>query len=155
MAAEIHVEGLEDIERALERLPRWFNLAGRALGDELLTRMATYPPPPKYPLRWASRQQKFYVTKVLRRNLGPYVRMYDPMSQDLLHSWTVDTKRLPHEVIVGTRVSYAPYVQSDAMQQPFHADTGWITDKRAVEDLQASGVVNDVIQDALDAVLKS
>ncbi len=153
--AEVHTEivGLEDVLAALARLPGAFSLAGRAIGEEIRHWLSRYPPPPRYPLRWASAKQKFFVTRVLRKNMGPYVRRFDPMSQDLMHSWVVDTSRLPEEVVVGTRVTYAPYVQSAEKQQPFHKDTGWITDKEAIQRARDTGAVNDAIQRALDRAL--
>ena len=49
--------------------------------------------------------------------------------------------------LVRTRVSYAPWVQSDEFQQPMHAATGWTTDKQATDDVQHSGAVEKVVED--------
>jgi hypothetical protein len=118
-----------------------------AIGEEIRDHIARYPPPPRYPLRWASQKQKFYVLRILRKNLGKYVRRFDPMSQDLGGSWTVawDANR----VVVGTRVTYAPYVQSAKHQQPFHRDTGWVTDEQVVKEVKASKVIEEIVSEAL------
>ncbi len=155
MSISVEVRGVDVVMGALARIPGVFQLAAPAIGEEIRLRLMRYPPPPKYPLRWASAKQAFYVKHVLRKGLGPYVRRFDQMSQDLMHSWVVDTQRLPHEVVVGTRVSYAPYVQSAEKQQPFHADTGWITDRQAVQDVQQAGIVDDIVQRILDRALRS
>lgn len=112
--------------------------------------IAVYPPPPKYPLRWASRKQRFWFKKAVEegRIQVPYVRQFAPTSQRLGPSWVVAEDGR----VVGTRVTYAPYVQSAERQQPFHADTGWKTDKQAVEEVASSGDIPRIAEDVLTKV---
>ena len=151
--ARVTIEGLDRVAAAITRLanPAVYDAAMRTIGEQVRARIARYPGPPKYPLRWASRKQAFYVKNVLRKSLGPYVRRFDPMSQNLGQSWAVAQEG--RRVFVGTKVTYAPYVQSAARQQPFHADTGWITDEKAVREVVESGVIHDILRDALRRAL--
>jgi len=154
----VEIDGLDDAIRKLRRaggneLARQITAGLVAIGKQVENELRQYPPKPKYPLRWASRRQAFYVKHILRKNLGPYVRRYDPMSQNLQQSWTVEPLR-PIGAVVGTRVTYAPYVQSEEKQQPFHADTGWITDREAVENVQASGDIERILQAARNKLLR-
>ena len=150
---KLEVEGLDRVAAALTALanPEVYRAAMRVIGEQVRARIARYPGPPKYPLRWASRKQAFYVRWVLRKNLGPYVRRFDPMSQNLGQSWTVAQEGA--RTVVGTRTTYAPYVQSATQQQPFHADTGWVTDEQAVREVKESGVVREILVDALKNAL--
>jgi len=152
--AAVRIEGLDALRAALLALADedLYKSAMWAIGEEIRSEVARYPGPPKYPLRWASRKQRFYVLRVLRKNLGPYVRRYDPMSQNLGQSWAV-AEHGRTGVVVGTRATYAPYVQSAEHQQPFHADTGWVTDEQAVRRVMDDGVVGDILRDTLKRAL--
>lgn len=154
----VGVEGLDRVLRALERLSgrdfqRYLQAGLRGVGEEIRDKLAVYPLPPKYPLRWASEKQAFYVKRILRKSLGPYIRRFDPMSQNLGQSWAVEVES-PLRVIVGTTVTYAPYVQSAEYQQPFHADTGWVTDEQAVQKVRESGVIDEMISVAIERALR-
>jgi len=150
----VTIEGLDRVAAAITALanPRIYDAAMRAIGEQVRFRIARYPGPPKYPLRWASRKQAFYVKNVLRKNLGPYVRRFDPMSQNLGQSWAVAQEG--RRTFVGTKVTYAQYVQSAEHQQSFHADTGWVTDEQVVREIIKSGVVHDILCDALHRAVK-
>jgi len=153
--ARITIEGLDRVAAALTALasPTVYRAAMRTIGEQVRACIARYPGPPSHPLRWASNKQKFYVTRILRKNSGPYVRRFDPMSQNLGQSWAVDQEG-GGEIVVGTRVTYAPYVQSARKQQPFHGDTGWVTDERAVQEVAESGAVSEILRAALRRALR-
>lgn len=151
----VRVEGLERLVRTIERahndMPRTISAATLAIGEQIRGTIAVYPPPPRYPLRWVSKQQRaaYFAT---RRGLGAYRRVTDPLSQQLGKSWA--TQRHGRVgAVVGTRATYAPYVQSAKRQQPFHADTGWITDEQAVKRVRDSGVVSRIVTDAIHKLL--
>jgi hypothetical protein len=155
----MRIEGLDRLMKALDRFATARAVADTikpaltATGEVIRSYLVRYPGKPSYPLRWASQRQRFYVLYVLRKNLGPYKRTTDPMSQRLQASWAVEYNR-PWRVIVGTRVTYAPYVQGRDKQQPYHADTGWITDEVAMQRTIDSGVLQDnmisVVRKALE-----
>jgi len=150
----MRIDGLDKLTRALDRFatrPAVMDTVNPALvaaGEEIRSHLVRYPRPPRYPLRWASRKQRFYVLFVLRKGLGAYQRTTDPMSQRLQASWAV--ARDAGRVLVGTRATYAPYVQSAQAQQPFHADTGWTTDEQAVQRVIESGALQDNILRVID-----
>ncbi len=157
MNISVRVDGVEKLDRVIARvhsgMARAIGAATFAIGQQIQRTIAVYPPRPRYPLRWASAQQrKAYVEMRRARKLGPYRRMTDPFSQHLGKKWTVE--RLGRMgAMVGTTVTYAPYVQSAQRQQPFHADTGWITDEEAVQRVSESGVVGQIVGDALRTLI--
>lgn len=124
------------------------------IGEVIRNVVAQYPRPPHYPLRWASRKQKLaYVA--MRRALGlplKYTRQFDPMSQRLGPSWTV-ARYGDLGAKVATRVTYAPHVQAADRQQPFHQETGWVTDRQAVEAVLRSGDIKRIAEAAVRRML--
>ena len=82
----------------------------------------------------------------------PYKRLSDPMSQKLKHSWEV-RKYGNASAIVGTRVTYAPKVQSERLQHPQHEATGWITDAEAVDKVDKSGIVGKHVRAEIASML--
>jgi len=132
----------------------------RAVGEKLVSYLAHYPGRVHYPIQWVSEAQRraYWATRrgvsddstfwAVKGGLGPYRRNTDPYSERLGPSWAVE-QRDDLGAIVGTRVSYAPWVQSAEHQQPMHANTGWITDEQAVAKLQNSGAIERIIRDAM------
>lgn len=105
-------------------------------------RIAKYPGRSHSPVIWQSEKQRRYYFAMRREQGLPakYTRGSDPGSQRLGASWTVERKgRL--EWTVGTRVTYARFVQSRAAQQRQHSATGWKTVDRAAEEFVRSGVI--------------
>jgi hypothetical protein len=157
---EMRIDGLDELLKALghfatpDATAETVKPALAATAEEIRSYLARYPRKPSYPLRWASMRQKFYVLYVLRKGMGPYRRSTDPGSQRLQASWAVEQNER-WRVIVGTRVTYAPYVQGKEKQQPFHADTGWVTDEAAVQRTVASGVLGDNIMAAVQKAFAS
>ena len=121
--------------------------ASLAIGEEIRGKLAVYPGPVKYPIQWASeKQRRFYFA--MRAGKLPYVRNSDAQSQRIGPSWTT-ARRGDIGAVVGTRATYAPWVQDSERQQPFHRNTGWITDKAAVGLVQKAGHLKDIITDAI------
>jgi len=142
MNANIEVKGLEKLQRKLGQGARpIIRTILLGVAEEIKGRIAEYPGPVVYPIRWASEsQRRAYFAK--RRGMGPYVRQTDSFSERLGPSWAT-------RAIVGTRVSYAPWVQSAEAQQPMHAATGWKTDEEAVEEVEQSGAVERIFSQAV------
>lgn len=136
------IEISPDLEDFLKRftaqeVKRRYQIALTAIGEELRDKIAEYPKSPKYPIKWTSRKQFFYVWFILLKQ-EPYKRIVHPMSQALGKSWAVEVNGLSG--FVGTRVTYAPFVQSAKNQQPMHKATGWKTDEQAVKEMSASTI---------------
>lgn len=155
----INIEGVDEVRRYLGRS---FNPAIQAMtlgvGEHVRDEIATYPGPVKKPIEWASeRQRRYYfaMRNAAVKTYGmdfEYTRLSDHFSQRLRDSWTTDQLGL-HDAVVTSRATYAYWVQSAEGQQPFHRNTGWITDVEAVDNVESSGAVEQVISDVLSAWL--
>ena len=149
----VYIEGLDMVRREVSHDNFAKAVAAIRLGvaNEVRAEIAAYPGEPKYPLSWKSKKQRrwFFMSVKAGFIKVPYVRQLASTSQRLGPSWTVaDEGRT-----VGTRVTYAPYVQSHKYQQPFHKDTGWTTDKQAVEEVAGSGIIDNVAREVLRKAL--
>uniref|UniRef100_A0A6M3J4M5 Tail protein n=1 Tax=viral metagenome TaxID=1070528 RepID=A0A6M3J4M5_9ZZZZ len=51
--------------------------------------------------------------------------------------------------VLGSPVTYAPYVHHDERQARFHGQRGWVTDKKAVEYVVRSGKVDRIVRQAM------
>jgi len=172
MNTAIRIVGLDKVQARLRTdLTAPLRTAAMAIAELVRNQIAQYPQSPRHPIRWASaKQRRFYFAMRKRAGLPvAYTRQFDPMSQRLGPSWTV----APHGEMgakVATRVSYAPYVQEGAMplplhlrllpflprgeeshprQQPFHRDSGWMTDVQAVQNVSRSGQIKTIIERAI------
>ena len=120
----------------------------RSVAEAIREKVARYPGPVHYPIQWASaKQRRAYFAK--RKGNLPYVRNSDSWSERLGPSWTTENRDLG--AVVGTRVTYAPLVQSAEFQQPMHKATGWITDEQAVEQADVQGAAERSLAEALKA----
>ena len=154
------IEGLERIKKILgQDWKRVVQTISVAVGELVRNVLAVYPQK-SGGVVWASeRQRRWWWASRREAGLPPgYTRQSDPWSQRLGPSWTV-RKQGDDSAVVGTRVTYAPYVQADAAaggirQQPMHHYTGWVTDKQAVDTVKASGDVDRIMHDAIEHALK-
>ena len=121
-----------------------------AIGEEVRNIIATYPGSVRLPFVWKSAKQKRFFFAMRAGNL-PYVRNSDAMSQRLGPSWTVQGDATG--AVVGTRATYAPYVQNVTAQQPGHVATGWKTDEQTVAEIEASNVIDMIMRRAIVAAL--
>jgi len=136
-------KGADELLAKLAKFPGVIPAATRAIAEALKGILAVYPGPVKKPIAWASRRQMIWYTNARRKaGLGPYTRGSDPWSQALGKSWATDNRG--DNAVVGTRVTYAPWVQSDKQQQPMHKATGWVTDKQAIEKAREERVAERV-----------
>lgn len=143
----INIEGIDGAVRLLERnFTPVMKTITLAVGELVRDEIATYPGPVVRPIEWASAKQRaYYFAKRREAGLKPeYTRISDPMSQRLKESWTTDHLGA-HDAVVTSRATYAYWVQSAEGQQPFHKNTGWITDEEAVLNVEASGDIDNVI----------
>ncbi|HUW12868.1 MAG TPA: hypothetical protein VM537_24280 [Anaerolineae bacterium] len=147
-SVSIEVKGLEALVRKLGAgaVPIIRALT-RAISEEVKAEVAQYPGPVRRPFRFASKKSAaFYRAMRSRAGLGPYVRNSDPYSQRLGPSWATE-HRGSIDAAVGTRVTYAPWVQDAKRQQPGHKATGWVTDEEAGRKVEQSGVAERLLDD--------
>jgi hypothetical protein len=126
-----------------------------SVGEALRAKVAVYPGPAHSPVIWASdKQRRFYFAM---RNKGglpmEYTRQSDAMSQRIGPSWAVE-RRAPHDATVGTRATYARWVQSAEQQTAQHKATGWITDDEAVKRLETSGQIETIAIRGIEALIR-
>ena len=158
--SDITVDNLDELQKRLARLsnPAFAQQigqrAGRKIGEQLRYYLVKYPGASHSPVIWASRKQRaWYFAN--RQEMGlplEYTRTSDPMSQKLGQSWTVAATS--DGAIVGTRATYAPYVQSAAQQSAQHAATGWKTDVDAVGELERSKLIERIVLAEIDSLVK-
>ena len=147
---EVTFTSIEALQQAIANLtgPQVVKVgqrAGRKIGEELKNTMQRYPGPSHQPVKWASEKQRRWYFAMRRKEKLPikYTRIKDPMSQKLGQSWAV--KQITGGAVVGNTALYGPAVQSDEYQTEQHKLTGWITDKKAVEELERSGLIGRIV----------
>lgn len=139
MSVTFEIKGLDKLLRKLSK-PRFEQAVQsitRGVAEVLKGKLAKYPGPVAKPIQWASRKQRAWYMAA-RKGMGPYRRNSDPWSQRIGPSWTTENRGL--DAAVGTRVTYAPWVQSAEKQQPMHRNTGWITDRGAIQQADSENV---------------
>ena len=158
--ATVEIEGLEAVQKMLAGLSgpgvdKALQRAAKKIGEEAKNKLMQYPGPSNSPVKWASKKQRAWYF-AMRNKAGldaKYTRISDPMSQKLRQSWAVKAWG-DASAIVGTRVTYAPYVQGEDDQSPQHAATGWETEADAVKDLESRNVVERITVAELDSYIK-
>jgi len=154
--ADVEIIGLEGLQKRLGAANVLRAISDISLGvaEAVRERIAKYPGPVSYPIRWASEKQRRWFFAQMRAGAieVPYRRQQSPSSERLGPSWASE-RRGATDAVAGTRASYAPYVQAAEKQQPFHRATGWRTDERAVEEVMASGVIDKIKDRVLDKAL--
>lgn len=158
--AELTIDGLDAIQRLLAGLSgpgleKTLQRAALKIALEAKRKIASYPGPSSSPVKWASEKSRRYYF-AMRRKAGldaKYTRISDPMSQKLRQSWAVEPWG-DTGAVVGTRVTYAPYVVGEKDQQPQHKATGWKTEADVVNDLKSRNVVERITVAELDSYIK-
>lgn len=150
---EIEVKGLEELIAKLNgTAPKVIGDITMAVGQLVRDAMAKEPKARTGPVKWASAKQRSWYHWARAKNVPPlplqYTRNSDPWSQRLGPSWAVE-RWGQMDAAVGTRVTYAKWVQSEEFQQPMHEATGWKTDKDAVEEVRRSGAVERIVSDVV------
>jgi hypothetical protein len=136
-----------EIEQIGERI-------GFKVGLNTENELKVNPKTPNYPLKWASRKQRAWYFAMRVKDGLPikYTRGSDPWSHRSTDKWV--TKSIRGGAIVGNPVPYTPYTQSTELQTEMHRDTGWTTDRQAVDKVFRSGEVGRVVQQEVAAAVK-
>lgn len=158
MEIDVKVIGLDKLITELERIggggfARMIQRATRKIGEHTKSLLMRYPGPSHSPVKWASdKQRRWWFASRAKANLPPdYTRISDAWSQRLKDSWVVAPVRLG--VSVGTPVTYAGYVMSQAKQTAQHKATGWQTDADVVTEVEKSGVIEAVFSGEIEAAI--
>ena len=150
MTARIQIKGLDELIKKVNTLEKMdaVKAALKQAATHLAGEMAEYPP------QTAANQPPvpFYVrgrgTQTATRNLGN--------SEDLGQKWRAANPKIRDggmTVVIGTNVSYAPYVQSDEFQARWMKQIGWQTDKTVLEDNEDE--VTEYLSDAIAKIINS
>jgi hypothetical protein len=144
VAAGIEVTGLDEVVKRLGKdLRPALKKAALAIGEEIRGKIAVYPvqPAPVNPSRW---YQRGYGSKWRRKDGSIGGRA---TSEQLGQKWA--TRAKGWGAVVGNPASYAPWVQSEEKQAAIHKATGWVTDAKAAEAVVRSGVVKEIVEEAV------
>ena len=151
MPDTIDTSGIDKLHAAIADLmgPQLEKFKSRAtyfVAVELKGIMTKYPAGHHTPVIWASeKQRRWYFA--MRREAGlplKYTRRSDPMSQRMHLSWGIRKK--PTSATLGSRATYAPYVQSSQFQTEQHAASNWTTDAQAADKIVADGTLMRIVQ---------
>lgn len=124
---DIDLDGVPRLMEEIGATARKMQTGLEAGAQYLKSQIAVYPPSRHGPQPFKNDKQRrgFFARLKSGEIEVPYRRGISPSSQKLGQSWGVVAK--PLEATVGTRVSYAPLVQSKADQTRYHKATGWVT----------------------------
>ena len=163
MTVTFQIKGLKELERALRAdMQKAARVAGTAVAGQIKQVLVQYPP--KSEANRPRTFQEFSIASHKRSNrwyergFGPRWARKDgsvggsPSSESLDRSWAV--KRKDWGGMVGSRASYSPAVHSHKEQAKFHGRRGWKTDKQAVADVQRSGIVDRIVKQTVDKIVK-
>jgi len=148
----------ERLKRDLQKIAskqgfyKYFEVPVWAYAEEVRANLKEYPERPSHPVPFESDKQRKYIWAMINK-YGFYVRTYYPTSQNLGKSWAIAKEGLG-QLVLGTRVTYAPYVQSAERQIAMHRKTGWITDEKAVELARKKGVFEKALMQVFASVFK-
>jgi len=147
MSISIQIEGLDQVLKDFSgaRLNRHITAAIRGIGEQVRSEIATYPPATEANMpgrgRWYERG---YGTRWRTKSGAVHGRK---TSEQLGQSWAVEARNMRGSV--GTRVSYAPFVQEEERQAGFHKRRGWKTDVDVAEKVERSGAIGRIMERAI------
>jgi hypothetical protein len=148
MQFSVHVDGIEKLLKDLGiPLKPVLKEITFAAGELVQKEIAVYPGSSHSPVLWASeRQRRYYFAMRYAAGLSPkYDRGTDAMSKQLLNAWKVSHHGAT-DALVDNQTNYGPWVQNEIYQSAQHKATGWITDEKAVKNVEKSGDVERVAE---------
>jgi len=146
----LQVHGLEELRKEFLQWPDKLEQGTKATmkgATEILRQYVADYPPASYANVPPGRNGRWYVRGFGTRTVTG--KAY-PTSQNLGRSWVTEVRGVGREVrgILGTRVTYAPFVQDAERQAQFHRRRGWPTVQEALK------VKADEIVGLFDAMIK-
>lgn len=148
---EVEVKIPEDLLKQLDpaKIDRALRAATYEIGKLVRAEVMKRPGPSHSPVLWASAKQRRYYF-AMRRKAGlplKYSRETDPMSKKLMRGW-----KLRHlgktDAEVRNETPYGHYVQAQRYQSAQHRATGWVTDVQAVNNVERSGDIRRITDQA-------
>lgn len=142
---DIQIQGVEKLLSKLNNVTRrtYLKAAMQAAVEHLASKLKTYPPetaanvPSGTPgARWYKRGTGGFYNR--KRDGGTSIYK---TSKNLQSKWTTQVDADGMRAQVGNNVSYAPYVQDEREQMPWHKAHGW-------------GTVQDVAKSEKDKIVK-
>ena len=161
----VKIHGTAELKRALNaNLKGVMQGATLGIASEIKSIISPYPgvPIPANPRRWYERGfGPKWLSDPKRRpqkrrgrrpiTYGPSWAGYKT-SETMGRKW--GTMQRGPGAIVGNAASYAPVVHHYKDQARIHKQTGWVTDKQAVDRAVKSGAVDRIVQMAVKKALK-
>jgi hypothetical protein len=146
---EVHFIGLDEVLEKLDKNARPYVQKGSmAIAKEIEGTVGKYPPAGPYNMPGGPGSQWYkrgYGSRYM--TVGGVVRDYGT-SEDLGKKWTV-AKLGKTGASLKNPASYAKFVHSAEDQCQFHGAHGWVTDEDAVRKVVDSGVIPDIMIDAI------
>lgn len=145
----VTIEGLDDLMRKLgKNLRPYIQRGSMAIAKQIEGVVSKYPAPGPWNMpggpgsHWYKRG---YGGRYL--TVGGELRDYGG-SEDLGKKWTVGKTGRTGAKLKNT-ASYAEFVHSSENQTEFHGAHGWIVDEDAIKEVIDSGVIPDIMLDAI------
>lgn len=133
------IRGLKRLQRKIRNLQQMERLDGeiKAAATHVMGEVKRYPPateanmPRTEVIGDSVRVLPWYERGYGVRYIGGGGR---PVSEDLLHRWTVRSFDGGRKAVISNNASYAVFVHSEEKQARFHGRRGWKTDKRVLDE---------------------
>jgi len=149
---EIEVKIPEDLLKQLDpaKVDKTLRASTYAVGQLVQGELQKSTPPAHRPVIWSSAKARRYYFAMRRKAGLPlrYTRQSDPMSQRVQRGWTVLHHGQTDAIVRNRGVSYARYVQAEQYQTAQHRATGWMTDVQAVKNVERSGDIRRITDQA-------
>lgn len=143
----VRLEGLDDLQRKLGADFRpMMRAATLAIAAEIQGKIAPYPPSTEANQPGSGRwYERGYGPRWTRKDGSTGGRK---TSETLGRRWALGNYG-DIGAKLGNAASYAPFVHAESDQALFHARRGWLTDRQATDRVRESGVMADIMRDAV------
>lgn len=150
---EIEVKIPDDLLKQLDpaKVDKTLRSATFKVGELVQGELQKSTPPAHRPVIWASAKARRYYF-AMRRKAGlpmQYTRQNDKQSQRIQKAWTVIHHNRTDAIVRNKgKGSYARFVQAAQYQTAQHRATGWMTDVQAVKNVERSGDIRRITDQA-------
>ena len=147
--SNIRLEGYDDLLQRIKTVAQLKGIAKatRAAALHVKGKIATYPAERHGTQPFKTDKSRRFFFWALRNGKieVPYRRGSSPGSERLSAKWTVQPQAQGLVQVVGNNASYAQLVQGPQNQTAYHADTGWPTTEKVIEQ-ERSTVIQYLVQ---------